>query len=441
MEYVFRLTEYQHQEIAQHCHLHPSLPPIAVCGRRTNETRTCLSLQSIIFPSPQVPLDNEFHQHLQESAKRNLVLLPLSPTNFDLRPDNIPHRTMRDFSPSPLLLHAVHKGDRDYSIYSEQGQPLTALTSITGDDIHFSCTYESTRSLTFVERHQQVFGGKTTSLLQHITAAVVGCSGTGSPVIEQLARLGIRRLILVDPERVEMKNLNRMLNATMDDVQNARHKVDVLATAIQRMGLSTQVVPITGDLSQPEVILQVAASDILFGCMDTAEGRHTLNRIATFYSIPYFDIGVGIKANGQGGISQAGGTVHYLTPGGSSLFSRGVYTLDQLHAESLRRTDPATYADHLRSGYVIGAQVDTPAVISVNMQLAAMAVNEFLARLHPYRSDPNATFASHRLSLKHGFTKPEEHPEPCPLLQKYVGRGDMDPLLDMPSLSIGDQFQ
>jgi len=39
--------------------------------------------------------------------------------------------------------------------------------------------------------------------------AVVGCSGTGSPVVEQLARLGVRRLVLVDPDEILLSALYR----------------------------------------------------------------------------------------------------------------------------------------------------------------------------------------------------------------------------------------
>ena len=56
--------------------------------------------------------------------------------------------------------------------------------------------------------------GQKTPKLQNLSVAVVGCSGTGSPVIEQLARLGVGRLLLVDPDVVKVKNLNRILNTT-----------------------------------------------------------------------------------------------------------------------------------------------------------------------------------------------------------------------------------
>jgi hypothetical protein len=76
-----------------------------------------------------------------------------------------------------------------------------------------------------------------------------------------------------------------------------------------------------------------------------------------------------------------------------ALQDRGVYTPAQLKAAGLRRTDPKAYRDQLRAGYIHGIEEDRPAVVSINMQMASIAVNEFLARLHPYRYDDNADSA------------------------------------------------
>lgn len=40
-----------------------------------------------------------------------------------------------------------------------------------------------------------------------------------------------------------------------------------------------------------------------------------------------------------------------------------------------------------------GVDDDRPAVINVNTFFAGLVVNEFLARLHPYRSNPNSGYA------------------------------------------------
>ena len=47
-----------------------------------------------------------------------------------------------------------------------------------------------------------------------------------------------------------------------------------------------------------KAVTEVAGCDILFGCTDGAEARHVLNRLATFYSIPYFDVGIRLDADG-----------------------------------------------------------------------------------------------------------------------------------------------
>jgi hypothetical protein len=87
----------------------------------------------------------------------------------------------------------------------------------------------------------------------------------------------------------------------------------------------------------------VAACDVVFGCMDGVEGRHILNRLATFYIIPYFDVGARLDADGAGGIDRIAGAVHYLQPGLSSLLSRGVYNMVRVDAEAMRRTNPEMY--------------------------------------------------------------------------------------------------
>ncbi|MXY56130.1 MAG: ThiF family adenylyltransferase [Gammaproteobacteria bacterium] len=309
--------------------------------------------------------------------------------------------------------------------------------NVVGDDLSF---WPSTSSATavpeFGRRIAQTFGAGTYDRLRGLRIAVVGCSGTGSPLIEQLARNGVGELVLVDPDRVEQKNLNRILNANMRDARQASLKVDVAARAIRAMGLGTAVETHPRNLFDPDTVRAVAECDAVFGCMDSVDGRHLLNKLATFYLVPYFDLGVKLEADGQGGVDQVCGTVHYLQPGGSSLLSRHVYTMEQVRAAGLYRTDPSAYRDLLDDGYIRGVQEDRPAVVQLNSLIASLAVNEFLARLHPYRLDPNADYAIHRLSLSHGIYEHEHDGAPCPVLARHVGRGDVSPLLDWAELSV-----
>lgn len=284
-------------------------------------------------------------------------------------------------------------------------------------------------------RQIQLFGEGTVRRLAGLSVAVVGCSGTGSIVVEQLARLGVGRLVIVDPDRVEAKNLNRILNSTSDDAREFRLKVEVAKRAIESIGIGTEVVACAGNLITPAAVRLVSGCDLAIGCMDGAEGRHVLNRLSAFYSLPYFDLGVRLDADGRGGIEQVCGSVHYLQPDGSGLLDRGVYTMEEVRAEGMRRVSPEMYDRQVKEGYVKGVVVDRPAVISLNMLIASLAVNEFLARLHPYRYDASAEFASQTLSLTQGELYRDCEVKSSGMFSRYVGRGDTRLLLEMPDLT------
>lgn len=307
---------------------------------------------------------------------------------------------------------------------------------LIGDDLKFWDTDESFKKVPeYATRIAQAFGEGTYESLRRLKVAVVGCSGTGSLVIELLSRNNVGSLVLVDPKNVEMKNLNRIPQATIKDAEARMPKVDIMARSISAMGFDISVETHAADLYAPDVVKSVASCDIVFGCMDSVDGRHLLNRIASFYMIPYFDIGVRLIADGKGGIDQVCGSVHYIKPGGSSLFSRGLYTLEEVRAAALYKSDPEAYATQLQAGYISGVNVDKPAVMSVNMVYAALAVNELLARLHPYRLDRNSDYDRHTISLSHGIYEHASHDVPCKLFSGYMGRGDVKPLLNMPALS------
>lgn len=319
---------------------------------------------------------------------------------------------------------------------------LTAIecVNVVGDDLQFWYPAGGDKSVpSFAASHAQIFDEGTIERLRRLSVAVVGCSGTGSPVIEQLFRLGVGEIVLVDDDHIEDRNVNRILNSTMDDAAKKRPKTDVIGDAIDRAGLGTRVVRITGNLWSPRVVREVAQCDVVLGCMDTIDGRYLLNTLATFYLQPYFDIGVRLDAvregPNKGKIREVCGTVHYLLPGKSSLMTRGLFTMKQVADAGLRRTDPAAHAQQIKDGYIAGVQGHRPAVISVNMFAASLAVNELLARLHPFREEANGEYQSVTFSLASMELMYERHDEPCEMLGPHIGKGDMRPLLRLTELS------
>lgn len=170
----------------------------------------------------------------------------------------------------------------------------------------------------------QTFGKGTFALLRHLKVGVVGCSGTGSIIVELLMRNCVGNLVLVDPDIVEEKNLNRIINAKKLDAKQAKYKVEVLKEIIMETDMGTEVDAYATDTRDKSAIEALTDCDVIFGCVDSVTGRYHMECIATAYFIPYFDIGVYLKADKYGGITQASVAVHYIHPASSSLISRGV---------------------------------------------------------------------------------------------------------------------
>jgi hypothetical protein len=85
------------------------------------------------------------------------------------------------------------------------------------------------------------------------------------------------------------------------------------------------------------------------------------------------------------------------------------------------------HAQQVKDGYIAGVQGHRPAVISVNMFAASLAVNELLARLHPYREEANEEYGSVTFSLASMELMYGRHDEPCEMLEPFIGKGDMQP--------------
>ena len=458
MKYSLRMTAAQHAALRSHLFPGDRNEAVALllCGRRQGRDRHVLTVRKLVTiphdacdrQPDSVTWPTDFVDPLLgEAFGRGYAIVKVHCHGMDYRrfspTDDRSDKAL--FSAVTSLLndgfpHAsivmLPDGELFGRLLGDNGAVIAPLAStmVVGDDLRI---WTGVRSALpeYARRHAQAFGNGTTEILRGLSVAVVGCSGTGSVVVEQLARLGVGRIVLIDPDVVEEKNLNRILNSGKEDAYLARPKVHVMASAIARIGLGQEVIPLHMNLLCADAVKAVAECDVVFGCMDGVEGRHLLNRLATFYLMPYFDVGVRLDADGLGGIDRIAGAVHYLQPGRSSLLSRGVYDIKRVDAESMRRTDPEMYRRLVKEGYLRGVDEDRPAVVSINTFFAALSVNEFLARLHPYRNQSNSEFAYVPCNLSEMQFFVEGESEPCPVLERHVGRGDVIPLLERPALS------
>jgi proteasome lid subunit RPN8/RPN11 len=273
--------------------------------------------------------------------------------------------------------------------------------------------------------------------LQRLSVCVIGVSGTGSIVAEQLARLGVGEIILIDFDKLEERNLNRILNATLADI--GAYKVEIFAGAIRRYHTDCDVIAVPRSVATREAIMAASEADILVSSVDTAEGRLIADRLGAYFAMPLFDVGVAIPTepapDGTRRIAEVYGRVDYVYPGGSSLMDRGVYDAPLLEAEYLARTAPKAYADRIAEGYLRGMAEEAPGVIALNMRAASACVIEFIARFFPFRDFANETRARTIFMLAEGDEDVFAESQFRSGNRFPVALGVTEPLLGLPALS------
>jgi molybdopterin/thiamine biosynthesis adenylyltransferase len=202
-----------------------------------------------------------------------------------------------------------------------------------------------------------------------------------------LAHLGIGALTIVDPDVVEPSNLNRLYGATWEDASVRRPKVEVLARYARAARPQMEVRPIQAALDAPAAWRAASRCDATLVCVDNDAARLVANRLAVQYLLPMIDLATGIRTDGAGAITEAGGQVRTVLPGSFCL--ECIDGLDRT-AAGRERAPAALRALYQARGYVTTEEVPAPAVATLNLAVAAEGTSELIAlltgarRLHPY---------------------------------------------------------
>ena len=140
-------------------------------------------------------------------------------------------------------------------------------------------------------------GAAAHARLRETRFAVVGCGRTGSLVATTLARIGVSHLTLIDPDTVELHNLDAMDGTSYGDI--GRPKVQAVADHLRLFACGVPE-PISQAVTTGTSIAALREADFVCCCVDDATARLATSTLATLFLKPLLDIGVGIHAhNGQ----------------------------------------------------------------------------------------------------------------------------------------------
>jgi molybdopterin/thiamine biosynthesis adenylyltransferase len=114
--------------------------------------------------------------------------------------------------------------------------------------------------------------------------AVIGCGGLGGYVIEELARLGVGRIVAIDPDVFEEHNLNRQILSTPATMGVA--KVTAAAERVAAVNPAVSVIPEQACFSAANGGELLAGTAVAIDCLDNIPARLQLADVCGALSIP-----------------------------------------------------------------------------------------------------------------------------------------------------------
>lgn len=222
-------------------------------------------------------------------------------------------------------------------------------------------------------RQVLAFGQEGQRRLSGARVGIVGLGGIGSGVAVGLARLGVRDFVLIDHDRAELHNLNRVFGMQRKDAELARLKTNIMRREIRRINpdaaiRTTRINVLEGSWKK------LLECDLIVTTTDNHESRFLLNCVSEQYLIPQVSIGSLIEADGSL-IKTACGHVRVLLPGPKQpcLLCSQIIDVSEVYYE---RKPPEMREEAARRGYIANFDEPAPAVVHLNGTLIHIALVE-----------------------------------------------------------------
>lgn len=365
----------------------------------------------IAVPRKMMLVQNEFHLEtatqainglisLCESNKMGAVICHSHPSGLNYSPsddfgENRIVNTLREFIPAgapvaSLLFTPTEITGRIWIAGISTPIMLDEIT-VVGHYVHRIGTKKSksrkASHLELYDRQVRALGLDGQNAISQAKVGIVGVGGTGSPIAEQLVRLGVSDFVLIDPDKFSSTNLTRVYGTNFASVRRSKilteYKVNLVCANLRKINPRVKVMAINQNVVLTEISRYLLDRDILFLCTDEHWGRSVVNQIAYQYLIPTINLGVRITSD-HGVISNAVGSLDVLRPGKPCLWCKQFLRAERISAESLPIKDRKS---RLQEGYVEDIDTPTPSVISFTSSVASSAVSIFIHTLTNFMGD------------------------------------------------------
>lgn len=334
--------------------------------------------------------------------------------------------TLAPILDGPFSAAVVHPSGWSGVFWSKgEISPIDRITSV-GRTLRFLSPVHGTDDSKIDSRQRDALG-VVHDIARNLNVAVVGCGGLGSVVAEQIVRMGVKSLFLIDHDRLDTdSNLRRVFGSTMADLKATLPlpKVDVVGRHLEQLGLGVQIRRINGDVRTEKVFRALLDTDLVLNCTDTHGSRAVINDLPSTYLLPVIDVGVRVSSKANNKLAGLIAESRILTPTAPCLWCRKTIDGDVIRMENL----PSNEQEQLkREGYVAGGfGVPVPSVVALTVLGSGLATCAMLRLLSeegevaPYGYWVDGFFGDA------GDTEPQSPRVGC-WCRVHLGRGDSAP--------------
>ena len=210
------------------------------------------------------------------------------------------------------------------------------------------------------------------SIMDSQTISIIGVGGLGSVVAEHLIHMGFHMINLIDPDVLEISNLNRVVGAYYKDAEQRLPKVDVVKRHLMSINPRATVRAYKSDIYEKAIEGVVALSDWMIVATDNHSSRFRAQQLAVQYFVPLISVGVNITVKDNKIEDMSGEVITARV--GDSLCLSCLQRINPTKVASERHPDQGIREALVKRGYVMGQEVKEPAVKTLNTFLATMAV-------------------------------------------------------------------
>ena len=199
-----------------------------------------------------------------------------------------------------------------------------------------------------LQRTIETWGIGVQKSIQQLRIGIVGVGSVGAIVAEALARIGVSEITLIDPDSIEVHNLDRFIFATSKQIGESKvHRVkQEIASHSTYKGV--QIRAIAHGIEYEDAYKQALDCDLLLSCVDSPVPRDVLNFIAIANAIPVIDAGVAVEVDPTNRtFESARWRSHIVIPGNACLRCTGQYSSSDVVAELDGSLDDPSYIRNL----------------------------------------------------------------------------------------------